>query len=169
MKTITLKGNPVKISGELPAKGTPAPDFILTKTDLSDVTLDDFSGSALVLNIFPCIDTSVCAAAVRRFNIEAANLDNVRILCVSLDLPFAHKRFCDAEGIKNVMTVSELRDRDFGDRYGVRMINGPLAGLLARSVVVIDAKGKIAYTQLVPEITQEPDYEEVLNFIKSLK
>lgn len=169
MRIVTLKGTPVKIPGDLPARGSLAFDFILTKTDLSDITLEDFAGSMLLLNIFPSIDTSVCAASVRRFNLEASRLENVRILCVSLDLPFAHKRFCEAEGIKNVMTVSELRNRDFGDQYGIRMINGPLAGLLARSVLIIDGSGKVVYTQLVPEITQEPDYEAVLDFIKSLK
>ena len=169
MNTVTLKGTPVKISGELPGKGSIAPDFILTKTDLSDVTLEDFADKVLVLNIFPSIDTSVCATSVRRFNVESSRFENAKVLCVSLDLPFAHKRFCETEGIKNVMTVSELRNRDFGDSYGIRMINGPLAGLLARSVVIIDRDGKIAYTQLVPEITQEPDYEAALNFLKTLK
>lgn len=169
MKSITLKGTPVKIMGDLPAEGSAAADFILTRNDLSDVTLEDFSGFELVLNIFPSIDTSVCAASVRRFNVEAAKFDKVKVLCVSLDLPFAQKRFCEAEGIKNVMTVSELRNRDFGNKYGIRMINGPLAGLLARSVIIISPAKKIVYTQLVPEITQEPDYEAVLRFIKSFK
>ena len=169
MRIVTLKGTPVKLIGDLPSVGTHVPDFILTKTDLSDITLEDFAGSMLVLNIFPSVDTSVCAASVRRFNLEASGLENVKILCVSLDLPFAHKRFCEAEGIKNVMTVSELRNRDFGDKYGIRMINGPLAGLLARSVLIIDGSAKVVYTQLVSEITQEPDYEAVLDFIKSLK
>jgi thiol peroxidase len=169
MSTITLKGDPVKLSGNLPTAGNNAPDFILTKTDLSDVTLHDFAGSTLVLNVFPSVDTSVCAASVRRFNVEAAKLNNCKVLCVSLDLPFAHTRFCAAEGIEDVIPVSELRNRDFGDRYGIRMVSGPLAGLLARAVVVITAQGKIAYSQLVPEIVQEPDYEDVLNFIKKMK
>ena len=168
MSTVTLKGKPVKIAGKLPGRGSAAPDFILTKSDLSDVTLKSFAGSVLVLNIFPSIDTSVCAASVRRFNMEAARLNNCKVLCVSADLPFAHMRFCEAEGIKNVITLSELRNRDFGDKYGVRILEGPLAGLMARAVVVIDARGKIDYTQLVPEITQEPDYETALNSIKSL-
>jgi len=168
MGTVTLKNNPVEITGKLPAPGTKAPDFVLTKTDLSDVTLKDFAGSTLILNIFPSIDTSVCAASVRRFNVEASKLENCRILGVSLDIPFAHKRFCEAEGIKNVITVSELRNRSFGDKYGIRMTSGPLSGLLARSIVVIDAKGNIAYTQLVPEITQEPDYDKVLGFLKTI-
>jgi thiol peroxidase len=169
MNTVTLKGAPVKIIGELPAIGSDASDFIFTKTDLSDVTLEDFAGLPLALNIFPSLDTSVCASSVRRFNLEAAKLDNVKILCVSLDLPFAQIRFCESEDIKNVLAVSELRNRDFGDKYGIRMISGALAGLLARSIVVIDVEGKIAYTQLVPEITQEPNYEEALNFIETMK
>lgn len=169
MSTVTLKGNPVKIAGELPSKGSKAPDFLLTKSDLSDVTLKDFAGSILVLNIFPSIDTPVCAASVRRFNVDAAKLDNCKVLCISEDLPFAHSRFCETEGIKNVVTLSELRNRDFGDKYGIRIIDGALAGLLARSVVIINESGRIAYTQLVPEITQEPDYEAVLKYIKSLR
>ena len=169
MSTVTLKGSPIKIAGELPAKGSEAPDFLLTKSDLSDVTLKDFAGSMLVLNIFPSIDTPVCAASVRRFNVEAAKLDNCKVLCISKDLPFAHSRFCETEGIKNVITLSELRNCDFGDKYGVRILEGALAGLLARSVVVINESGKIAYTQLVPEITQDPDFEAVLKYIKSLR
>lgn len=169
MSTVTLKGKPIRTAGKLPVKGDDAPDFVLTKTDLSDVTLKDFSGSILVLNIFPSIDTSVCAASVRRFNVEAAKLHNCKVLCISADLPFAHMRFCDAEGIKNVITLSELRNRDFGDKYGIRIVDGPLAGLLARAVVVIDGRKKIDYTQLVPEITQEPNYEMALNSIKSLR
>ncbi|OGV47756.1 MAG: lipid hydroperoxide peroxidase [Lentisphaerae bacterium GWF2_44_16] len=168
MATVTLKNNPVEIIGNLPAVGTKAPDFVLTKTDLSDLTLKDFAGLTLILNIFPSIDTSVCAASVRRFNLEASKLENCRILGISLDLPFAHKRFCEAEGIKNVITVSELRDSYFGDKYGIRMTSGPLSGLLARSVVIIDSKGNIAYTQLVPEITQEPDYDKALAFLKTI-
>jgi thiol peroxidase len=169
MSEITLKGSPVNIIGELPYAGSRAPDFILTKTDLSDVTLDNFAGKPLAMNIFPSLDTSVCAATVRRFNAEAAKLDNVNVICVSLDLPFAHMRFCESEGIKNVLNLSELRNRDFGNRYGIRMTNGPLAGLLARSIVLVDSQVNIAYTQLVPEITQEPNYDEALAFIKKMK
>jgi thiol peroxidase len=169
MDTVTLKGSPVKVIGELPAIGSEATDFIFTKTDLSDVTLEDFAGSPLVLNIFPSLDTSVCAASVRKFNVEASKLENVKILCVSLDLPFAQARFCESEGIENVLTVSELRNRDFGDKYGLRMITGALAGLLARTLIVIDARSRIVYTQRVPEITEELNYDEALNFIKSLK
>lgn len=167
MSTVNFKNTATKIKGSLPQVGTHAPDFVLTKTDLSDVKLKDFSGSILVLNIFPSIDTSVCAASVRRFNVEAAKLKNCKVLCVSADLPFAHGRFCEAEGIKNVIPLSEMRNCDFGDKYGIRILEGPLAGLFARSVVVIDAQGKVVYTQLVPEITVEPNYDEVLNFLKS--
>jgi thiol peroxidase len=169
MNTVTLKGAPVKIIGELPAIGSYASDFIFTKTDLSDVTLEDFAGLPLALNIFPSLDTSVCASSVRRFNLEASKLDNAKILCVSLDLPFAQIRFCESENIKNVLSVSELRNRDFGDKYGLRMISGALAGLLVRAFIVIDAQGKIAYTQLVPEITQELNYDEALCFLRAMK
>jgi thiol peroxidase len=169
MGTVNFKSNRVEIKGWLPPVGSDAPDFVLTKTNLADVSLKDFAGNILVLNIFPSIDTPVCAASVRKFNVEAAKLDNCKVLCVSADLPFAHNRFCETEGIKNVIPASELRNRDFGDDYGVRILEGPLAGLLARSIVLIDGKGKVVYTQLVPEITHEPDYDEALDFIKSLK
>lgn len=168
MTTVTLKGAPQNLKGNIPAAGTVAPDFILTRSDLSDLSLADLKGAVVILNIFPSVDTSVCAASVRRFNMEASKLDNCKILGVSLDLPFAHKRFCEAEGIKNVITVSELRNRAFGDDYGLRIANGPLAGLLARAVIVIDGCGKIVYSQLVPEITQEPDYDKVLDVVKGL-
>ena len=162
MAEITLKGNPFHTCGTLPPVGAPAPDFLLTKTDLSDISLKDFSGKKIVLTIFPSIDTPVCAMSVRRFNAEAAGLNNTAVLCVSADLPFAHGRFCAAEGLQNVIAVSELRRRKFGEDYGVRIIDGPLAGLLARAVVIIDEKGKIAYTELVQEIAQEPDYSAAL-------
>jgi thiol peroxidase len=166
MAEITLKQNPIHTSGTLPPVGSPAPEFILTKTDLTDITLKDFAGKKTVLSIFPSIDTLVCAMSVRRFNAEAAGLKNTVVLCVSADLPFAHARFCAAEGLQNVITASELRRKTFGEDYGVRIIDGPLAGLLARAVVIIDEKGKIAYTQLVQEIAQEPDYDEVLRNLK---
>lgn len=162
MAEIKLKGNPIHTSGELPAVGSQTPDFVLTKTDLSDVSLKDFVGKRIVLNIFPSIDTSVCAASVRKFNEEAQKLDNTVVLCVSLDLPFAHDRFCGAEGLDNVIPVSELRRRAFGEDYGVRIVDGPLAGLFSRAVVVIDENGKIVYTEQVPEIAQEPNYEAAL-------
>lgn len=162
MAEITLKGNPIHTCGELPAVGSPAPDFVLTKTDLSDVSLKDFAGKRIVLNIFPSIDTSVCATSVRKFNAEAENLANTVVLCASLDLPFAHDRFCGAEGLENVVPVTELRNRDVGEAYGVRIVDGPLAGLFSRAVVIIDEQGKVMYTEQVPEIGQEPDYEAAL-------
>ncbi|MGK7346190.1 MAG: thiol peroxidase [Candidatus Nitrospinota bacterium M3_3B_026] len=162
MASVTFKGNPVNTVGDLPSAGSTAPDFTLTKTDLSDVSLKDFSGKRIVLNIFPSVDTPVCAASVRRFNQEADKLPDTVVLGVSLDLPFAHKRFCSAEGIESVISVTELRDRRFGEDYGVRMVDGPLAGLLSRAVVIIDENGKVVYTEQVPEITQEPDYEAAL-------
>ncbi len=166
MATVTLGGNPTKTSGELPSVGSPAPDFSLTKTDLADVSLKDFAGKKVILNIFPSIDTPVCAASVKKFNSEAANVDNTVVLCVSKDLPFAHQRFCGAEGIENVTPLSEMRNSDFGSSYGVRIEDGPLAGVFARSIVVIDESGKVTHTQLVTEIKEEPDYEAALAAVK---
>lgn len=162
MATITLKGNPVRTVGDLPRVGSPAPGFALTAEDLSEKTLDQYKGKKVVLNIFPSIDTSVCAASVRKFNEAAAKRPNVVILSVSADLPFAMKRFCAAEGIQNVGSLSVFRDRKFGEDYGVRIVDGPLAGLLSRAVVVVDETGKVAYTEQVPEIAQEPNYEAAL-------
>jgi thiol peroxidase len=167
MAQITFKGNPVHTAGTLPEKGSDAPGFSLVAPDLSMIALADFGGKKVVLNIFPSIDTSVCAASVRRFNVEAAKLENTVVLCISRDLPFAQKRFCAAEGIANVLIGSEFRDSAFSDAYGVRMSDGPLAGLLSRAVVVIDEGGKVRYTEQVPEITEEPDYERALAAIKS--
>ena len=161
MATITLKGNPINTNGALPAIGAAAPDFTLTTVDLGGVNLSAFAGKTVVLNIFPSIDTPVCAASVRRFNAELDKLGNVAVLCASADLPFAHKRFCGAEGLERVQSVSDLRDKGFGERYGVTIVDGPLAGLLARAVVVIKG-GKIAYTELVPEIAQEPNYDAAI-------
>jgi len=166
MAEITLKKNPIHTCGALPSVGAPAPDFLLTKTDLADIALQDFAGKRVVLNIFPSIDTPVCAMSVRRFNAEAARLKNTAVLCVSDDLPFAHSRFCAAEGLENVIAVSELRKRKFGEDYGVRIVDGPLAGLLARAVVIIDEKGKVIYTELVREIAQEPDYSAALKCLQ---
>jgi thiol peroxidase len=162
MSKITLKGNPVTTVGELPAVGSAAPDFRLVKTDLSEVTLADFAGKTLVLNIFPSIDTPVCAASVRHFNAALDRLNNVAVLCISADLPFAHARFCGAEGLEKVLSVSDLRDKSFGERYGVKIADSVLAGLLSRAVVVVDGKGKVTYSQQVPEIAQEPDYDAAL-------
>lgn len=166
MKEIKLKGNPIHISGNLPANGSVAPDFVLTKTDMSDVSLKDFKGKRIVLNIFPSVDTPVCALSVKKFNEEAAKLQNTVVLCVSEDLPFAQARFCGAEGIKNVVPVSDLRKRNFGKTYGLDIVDGPIAGLLARCVIIVDESGKVKYTQLVPEIAQEPDYAAALEALK---
>lgn len=162
MATITLKGAPIHTCGDLPAIGATAPGFTLTGADLADVSLAAFAGKKIVLNIFPSLDTAVCAMSVRRFNAEAAGRKDAVVLCVSRDLPFAHKRFCAAEGLDKVVTLSEMRRHEFGEDYGVRIVDGPLAGLLSRAVVIIGADGKVAYTQQVPEIAQEPDYEAAL-------
>ncbi len=162
MAEFKLKGNPFHTHGELPSIGSTAPAFKLTKTDLSEVTLADLKGRQVILNIFPSVDTDVCAMSVRRFNQEASRLENTTVLCASMDLPFAHKRFCGVHGIENVDSVSDFRTGEFGRAYGIRIADGPLAGLLARSVVVIDDGGKVIYTELVPETTQEPDYERAL-------
>lgn len=161
MATTAFQGNPVQTVGELPAVGSPAPDFVLTGSDLADVTLEGLKGRRVVLNIFPSIDTGVCAMSVRQFNRVAAELDNTTVVCASADLPFAAGRFCAAEGIDGVVTGSSFRS-SFGADYGVTMADGPLAGLAARSVVVIDADGTVLYTQLVPEITTEPDYDSAI-------
>ncbi|MBF0447892.1 MAG: thiol peroxidase [Magnetococcales bacterium] len=162
MAQIKLKGNPINTCDSLPAVGTKAADFKLTKTDLSDVGLKDFAGKTIVLNIFPSIDTPVCAASVRYFNQEIAKRDNTVVLCVSMDLPFAHSRFCGAEGLEDVISVCEMRSKAFGEFYGVRIVDGPLAGLFARAVIIIDGNGVITYTQLSPEIVEEPDYDAVI-------
>ena len=161
MATTAFEGSPVTTSGELPAVGAAAPDFTLTGTDLSDVKLSDFAGKRVVLNVFPSVDTGVCAASVRKFNEIAAGLDNTVVVTVSRDLPFALARFCGAEGIENVVATSAFRS-SFGEDYGVVQQDGPLAGLLARSVLIINEQGKVAYTQLVPEIKQEPNYDEAV-------
>lgn len=166
MSEIKLKGNPIHTSGALPKVGSKAPDFRLTKTDLSDIGLKDFAGKRILLNIFPSLDTGICATSMRTFNVEAAKVDNVAILGVSRDLPFAHKRFCAAEGIDKVVSASELRDGSFGEAYGVRITDGGMAGLLSRAVVVIDESGKVIYTEQVPEIVQEPDYAAALAVLK---
>lgn len=162
MAQITLAGNPINTAGDLPGVGSKAPDFTLVKTDLADTTLADHGGGVLVLNIFPSVDTPVCAQSVRDFNTAVAGRDNVTVLCVAADLPFAMGRFCGAEGLDNVTTASSFRSPDFGQAYGVTIIDGPLAGLLARAVVVIDATGTVIHSELVPEIKQSPDLDAVL-------
>lgn len=161
MATITLQGNPIETIGNLPAVGSDAPAFTLVKTDLSEAGLGDFAGKTVILNIFPSIDTGVCAASTRRFNEVASSNDGVAVLCVSADLPFAHSRFCGAEGLENVVSLSTFRNADFGKDYGVTITTGPLAGLMSRAVVVIK-DGKVAYTEQVPEIVQEPNYDAAL-------
>jgi thioredoxin-dependent peroxiredoxin len=160
MAQITFRGNPINTVGDLPAVGSQAPGFALTGTDLGTVSSDDFHGKPVVLNIFPSVDTGICAASVRTFNERAAG-SGFTVLCVSKDLPFAQSRFCGAEGIENVKTASAFRD-SFGEDYGITMADGPMAGLLGRAVVVIGADGNVAYTELVPEIVQEPDYDAAL-------
>lgn len=166
MSTITLKGTPIHTAGTLPAIGATAADFKLTKTDLSDVSLKDFSGKKIVLNIFPSIDTGICAASARRFNKDASTLQNTVVICVSKDLPFAHKRFCEAEGLTNVVPTSAIRDDSFARGYGVNIIDGPMAGLFSRAVVIIGEDGKVKYSEQVPEIVHEPNYEAALNALK---
>ena len=161
MTTVTLQGNPFDTVGALPSVGSSAPDFDLVKDDLSSTTLSDYAGSRLILNIFPSVDTGTCAASVRKFNEKAASLENTKVLCVSADLPFAHARFCGAEGIENVTTGSSFRSQ-FGKDYGVTFSTGPLTGLLSRSVVVIDESAKVIYTEQVAETVDEPDYDAAL-------
>ena len=162
MATITLGGNPIHTNGELPTVGSKAPDFQLVKTDLSVVSLSDFAGSKLVLNIFPSVDTGVCATSVRTFNQKASSLENTKVLCISRDLPFAQKRFCGAEGIENVENLSDFKEGDFGKNYGLTMTDGPLAGLHSRVVIVVDENGMVTHSQQVPEIADEPNYETAL-------
>ncbi len=168
MANITFKGSPINNVGELPEINTPAPDFALTKTDLSDATLKDFLGKTIVLNIFPSIDTPVCAASVRRFNQEASRFDNTVVLCISADLPFAHQRFCEIEGLKDVIPLSVFRSQEFGTSYGITISDSPLKGLLSRAIVVIDKTGKVVYKQQAPEIAEEPNYEEALKALSEI-
>lgn len=159
MGQVTFKGSPVKTNGNLPAVGTQAPDFKLVGAGLNEISLADYKGKRIVLNIFPSIDTGVCAASVRNFNKWASANENTVVICVSKDLPFAASRFCGAEGLESVITASDFRYNNFATDYGVLMTDGPLAGLMARSVVAIDENGKVVYNQLVPEIVEEPNYE----------
>lgn len=162
MASITLGGNPIHTSGELPKVGTKLADFKLVKNDLSVASLSDFAGSKLVLNIFPSIDTGTCATSVRTFNASAAKLANTKVLCISRDLPFAQKRFCGAEGIENVVNLSDFKDGSFGKTNGLEIVDGVLAGLHSRSIIVVDENGSILYTEQVPEIAHEPNYEAAL-------
>jgi thiol peroxidase len=166
MAQITLKGNPIHTNGELPKVGRIAPDFTLVNKELATVALKNFQGKRIVLNIFPSLDTPVCSMSVRKFNQLAEQMENTVILCISRDLPFAQARFCGAEGLKNVITLSEFRSDEFSTKYGVKIIDGPMTGLMARSVVILNEKHEIIYTELVPEIVQEPNYEKALEKIK---
>lgn len=166
MAKLKLQGNPINTNSALPRLGSKAKDFVLTPANLQDVSLADFTGKKILLNIFPSIDTGVCAMSVRKFNAEAAKLKNTVVLGVSRDLPFALARFCGAEGIDKVITLSELRTREFGQAYGLELVDGPMAGLLARAVIIIDTDGKIIYRELVADIVQEPDYKAALKALK---
>lgn len=162
MATVTLKGNPIHTIGTLPAVGSDAPAFSLTKGDLSSAGLSDYKGKKIVMNIFPSIDTGTCAQSVRQFNKEASELDNTVVLCISKDLPFAQGRFCGAEGIENVEMLSDFKDGNFGKAYQLAFTDGPLAPLLSRSVVVVNGNGKVLYTEQVQEIVDEPNYKAAL-------
>lgn len=166
MVTTNFKGRPVNVIGQFVKVGAVAPDFELVKTDLSSFSLKELKGKNVILNIFPSLDTGVCATSVRKFNKLAADLPDTVVLAISKDLPFAHARFCTTEGIGNVIPLSDFRPSAFDEAYGVLMADGPLAGLLARSVVVIGKDGKIAYVELVPEITKEPDYDKAIAAVK---
>ena len=166
METIYFKGTPCHTYGNIPAVGTQAPEFTLTSNSLEDIKLTDYKGKRVVLNVFPSLDTAVCAMSVRRFNQEAAKLDNTVVICVSMDLPFAQSRFCTAEGIDKLVVASAFRSKDFVENYGLEMVDGPLAGLLARAVLVLDEKHEVIFSDLVEEITNEPDYKGALSVLK---
>ncbi|MDP5157750.1 MAG: thiol peroxidase [Flaviramulus sp.] len=167
MAKITLGGNPVETSGNLPQIGSKAPNFKLTATDLSSKTLEDFKGSKLVLNVFPSIDTGTCAKSVRQFNKEASELENTKVLCISHDLPFAQARFCGAEGLENVVNLSDFKNGSFGKDYGLNFVTGPLETLHSRCVIVLDENGNILYTEQVAEIADEPNYKAALESLHS--
>ena len=162
MASITLGGNPIHTNGDLPAVGSKATDFNLVKTDLGTATLADFAGSKVVLNIFPSIDTGTCAASVRKFNEKASTLANTKVLCISRDLPFAQKRFCGAEGLENVVNLSDFQEGSFGKTNGLEITDGPLAGLHSRVIIVLDENGVVTHTEQVAEIANEPNYEAAL-------
>ena len=166
METIYFKGTPCHTYGNIPAVGTQAPEFTLTSNSLEDIKLTDYKGKRVVLNVFPSLDTAVCAMSVRRFNQEAAKLDNTVVICVSMDLPFDQSRFCTAEGIDKLVVASAFRSKDFVKNYGLEMVDGPLAGLLARAVLVLDEKHEVIFSDLVEEITNEPDYKGALSVLK---
>lgn len=162
MAAITLKGNAIETVGDLPQTGSKAPELTLLTVDLGEASLSDYVGKNVVLNIFPSIDTPVCAISVRRFNADASQKENAVVLCISADLPFAHSRFCGAEGLDGVVSLSTFGNDSFGKEYGVEIATGPLKGMMSRAVVVVDTEGNVKYTEQVPEITQEPDYAAAL-------
>lgn len=165
MATITLQGNPIQTIGNLPAVGSKAPNFKLTANDLSTKSLEDFAGKKVILNIFPSIDTGTCAASVRKFNQEVTNLENTVVLCISRDLPFAQSRFCGAEGLENVITLSNYATGNFGKDYGLMIVDPPLLNLNSRAIVILSESGEVTYTEQVAEVTEEPNYENALNAI----
>jgi thiol peroxidase len=165
MASITLGGNPIHTNSELPQIGSKAIDFNLVKTDLGATTLADFAGSRIILNIFPSIDTGTCATSVRKFNEKASSLNNTKVLCISRDLPFAQKRFCGAEGLEQVINLSDFKDGSFGKNYGLEITDGPLAGLHSRVIIVIDENGSILHTEQVSEIANEPNYEAAISVL----
>jgi thiol peroxidase len=167
MASITLQGNPTHTIGELPSVGTEAPDFIMTRNDLSEVRLHDCLGKITILNIFPSLDTATCAAAMQKFNDIIGSQNDVQVLCISADLPFAQQRFCAAKHLNNVIPVSIFRNTNFGKLYGVLITDGPLAGLLSRAVIVLDKQGKIVHTEQVKELADEPNYQPIIDYIKA--
>jgi thioredoxin-dependent peroxiredoxin len=168
MANITLKGNPIHTAGELPTVGSKAPDFVLTTGGLEDVSLAAYAGKKKILNIVPSLDTGVCAASARRFDQEVSGMSDTVCLTISADLPFASSRFCKAEGVDNVITLSEMRDRSFGKDYGCEIVDGPFAGILSRAVIVLDADNTVTYTEQVSEIAQEPDYAAALAAVRAV-
>ncbi|MBJ6367302.1 thiol peroxidase [Snuella sedimenti] len=166
MATVSLKGTLINTIGSLPKIGSVAPDFELTKTDLSDVTLNDYKGSKVILNIFHSLDTGTCANSVRKFNEEASKLENTKILCISKDLPFANGRFCESEGIENLEVLSDFRNGNFGKNYNLEYVDGPIRGLLSRCIIVLDENSKVLHTEQVYDVVTEPDYKSALNALK---
>lgn len=166
METIYFQGNPCHTYGNIPAVGSKAPGFTLVNADLKEVRCSDYNGKRIVLNIFPSLDTPVCAASVRRFNVDASKMENTQVICVSMDLPFAQKRFCTAEGIDKLEVTSAFRSPTFAQEYGLQIVDGPLAGLLARAVIVLDENRNVIFSDLVEEITHEPDYEGAISVLR---
>lgn len=166
MAKVALGGEPCNTNGEVPKVGAEAPNFLLRKNDLSWISLDDLKGSRVILNIFPSVDTGTCATSVRTFNKKASELANTKVVCVSRDLPFAQKRFCGAEGIEDVMTLSDFETGQFGKDYGVELLDGAFMGIHARAIVVLNEKGVVLHTELVPEIANEPNYESAIGWLK---